>query len=76
MGKRVNPHRRLLARQQALRRLVAEHGNAADAGKLQQGRVRSPLNTKFSIGYHAPKFSPDPDRGHATGKGKATVNRY
>lgn len=63
MGKRVNPHRRLLARQQRLRldAALALQGSA-DRG-LQEGRVRSPLSTQFSVGYHAPKFLPDPDVG-------------
>lgn len=41
MGKRLNPHRRLLAAQAALRARLQVYGNAADAGKLQEGRVRS-----------------------------------
>jgi hypothetical protein len=58
MVKRLNPHRRLLAKQAAqLRAVRLEQSavNGADDAKLQQGRVRSPLNTKFSVGYHAPK---------------------
>lgn len=58
MAKRVNPHRRLLAEQMTLRRVVQSDGNAADRGKLQEGRVRSPLNpviqlTGYSVGRPA-----------------------
>ena len=43
MAKRLHPHRRLLARQAALKHAVqVEHGRDADVG-LQQGRVRSSL---------------------------------
>lgn len=47
MAKRVNPHRRLLAAQMALRRDLVSAGNAEDAGKLQEGAVRSPLTTIY-----------------------------
>ncbi len=54
MAKRLNPHRRLLARQAALR-ASAQRDSDPDRGMLQQGRVRSALTTIFSVGYHAPK---------------------
>lgn len=43
MPKRTNPHRRLLERQERIRVLAQVFGNAEDAGKLQEGRVRSSL---------------------------------
>lgn len=56
MAKRLNPHRRLLAKQAALRRALAEYGNASDAGKLQQGRVRSALSPVIQLtGYATPR---------------------
>lgn len=56
MPKRLNPHRRLLAAQAALRNVVQVYGNADDAGKLQEGRVRSPLNPVIQLtGYAVPK---------------------
>jgi len=60
MGKRVNPQRRLLAYQMALRRSLVEYGNAEDAGKLQEGRVRSHTNgfaVKVAIGRE-PNWTP------------------
>jgi len=75
MAKRMNPHRRLLAAQAKLRQTLAPLGNAEDAGKLQQGRVRSPVNTIFSVGYSAPNPVPWEGRGKlgsvARGKFKA-----
>lgn len=58
MSKRMNPHRRLLAKQEALRRNLQQLGNADDMGKLQEGRVRSALNpvihlTGYSVGRPA-----------------------
>jgi hypothetical protein len=56
MSKRLNPHRRLLAKQAALRRDLAEYGNASDVGKLQQGRVRSALSPVIHLsGYATPR---------------------
>lgn len=56
MSKRLNPHRRLLAKQAALRRDLAEYGNASDVGKLQQGRVRSALDPVIHLsGYSVPR---------------------
>jgi hypothetical protein len=55
MGKRLNPHRRLLADQAALLQRMWKHGNEADAGKLQEGRVRSgisPDNSKSGLRRH------------------------
>lgn len=49
MSKRLNPHRRLLARQMALRRAMVKDGNAADRGKLQEGRVRSHVENIYMI---------------------------
>lgn len=56
MGKRLNPHRRLLAKQaQALaaERLVQSVVNGEDMAKLQQGRVRSPLNPRVQLTQYA-----------------------
>lgn len=64
MAKRLNPHRRLLARQHALRQALACEGNAADAGKLQEGRVRSPLHPKVQLtAYANPRPVPWEGRG-------------
>lgn len=64
MSKRLNPHRRLLAKQAALRRDLAEYGNASDAGKLQEGRVRSALNPVIHLsGYAVPRPVPWEGRG-------------
>jgi hypothetical protein len=55
MGKRLNPHRRLLAAQAALLQRMRKHGNEADAGKLQEGRVRSSVaadNSKQGLRRH------------------------
>jgi hypothetical protein len=46
MGKRLNPHRRLLARQAALKQAAQNAGYEPDCGKLQQGIVRSALNLR------------------------------
>lgn len=55
MPKRLNPHRRLLAAQMALRRDLVKHSNP-DAGKLQEGNVRSPLNPVIHLsGYAVPR---------------------
>jgi hypothetical protein len=56
MGKRTNPHRRLLAKQaQALaaERLVQSATNGAEMAKLQQGRVRSPLDREVQLTTYA-----------------------
>ena len=63
MAKRKNPHRRLLAAQAKLRQTLQAAGNAEDAGKLQQGRVRSPVNTIYSVGYGKPNPVPWEGRG-------------
>lgn len=56
MSKRLNPHRRLLAKQAAIRREVQQHANAMDAGKLQEGRVRSSLSPAIQLtGYQTPR---------------------
>lgn len=61
MGKRLNPHRRLLAKQaQALaaERLRQSEINGADSAKLQQGRVRSPLNPRVQLTSYAVPCNP------------------
>lgn len=56
MAKRLNPHRRLLAKQASLRADVQQYGNASDTGKLQEGRVRSALNPVIHLsGYAVPR---------------------
>ena len=66
MAKRVNPHRRLLAAQAAARQLAQAYGNADDAGKLQQGVVRSPLNPVIQLtGYRVGKPAAWEGRGVA-----------
>lgn len=72
MGKRLNPHRRLLARQAALRKDAAMYANAPDAGKLQEGRVRSSLNPRVQhTAHHGPHFVPlAPMPSNGSGKGK------
>ena len=56
MSKRLNPHRRLLAKQNALRASLQVYGNADDAGKLQEGRVRSSLSPVIQLtGYATPR---------------------
>jgi hypothetical protein len=58
MAKRLSRFRRLAklaADSTRAARREKSLANGADDAKLQQGRVRSPLNTQFSIGYHAPK---------------------
>lgn len=56
MAKRVNPHRRLLAAQAALRNVVQAYGNSDDAGKLQEGRVRCALSPVIHLsGYKHPR---------------------
>ena len=56
MAKRLNPHRRLLAKQAALWRDLQQYGNASDAGKLQEGRVRSSLAPAIQLtGYATPR---------------------
>ncbi len=59
--KRLNPHRRLLARQAALKACVQSQGAAADAW-FQQGRVRSSLNPRVQRKTMIPPhFVPLPD---------------
>lgn len=58
MRKRLNPYRRAakIAEQVRLQaRSMTVAYNAETDAKLQQGRVRSPLNTMFNVGFHAPK---------------------
>lgn len=59
MGKRLNPHRRLLAKQAALlneHKQVQSVVQGADMAKLQQGRVRSPLAPRVQLTtYAAPR---------------------
>jgi len=73
MSKRLNPHRRLLARQAALLRAVRLEQstvNGVDDAKLQQGPVRSPLNTMFNVGFHAPKsVVPSPENMSSRSEG-------
>lgn len=59
MGKRVNPHRRMLAYQMALRRDLVKHGNSDDVGKLQQGRVRSQLRSIESKAFPKEHWKPE-----------------
>jgi hypothetical protein len=74
MAKRVNPHRRLLAAQAALRNAVQAYGNADDAGKLQQGRVRSPLTPVIQLtGYATPRPVPWEGRGK---RGKVVRGKF
>lgn len=85
MSKRLNPHRRLLARQAALRRSLAHYGNAADAGKLQDGRVRSsvaPDTSKSGLRRHLKykarphsKFGDEPPARPVI-PGSQRLNRY
>lgn len=64
MAKRLNPHRRLLAKQAALRRDVQVYGNASDVGKLQEGRVRSALSPVIQLtGYAVPRPVPWEGKG-------------
>ena len=61
MSKRMNPQRRLLAYQMALRRSLVVYGNSEDAGKLQEGPVRSHTNgfaAKVAIGRE-PNWTPE-----------------
>lgn len=68
MSKRLNPHRRLLAKQSALRVSLQQYGNASDAGKLQEGRVRSALSPVIQLtGYAHPRPAAWEGRGK-TGK--------
>lgn len=68
MSKRLNPHRRLLAKQAALRRDLQQYGNASDVGKLQEGRVRSALSPVIQLtGYAVPRPATCEGRGK-TGK--------
>lgn len=59
MSKRLNPHRRLLAAQAKVirdARLFQSELNGADMAKLQQGRVRSPLNPTVQLtSYRTPR---------------------
>lgn len=64
MGNRVNPHRRLLAAQAALKREL-QSGYDPDGGKLQQGRVRCALTRqarwiKPALRPHS-KFGDEPE---------------
>ena len=59
MSKRPNPHRRLLAKQARVLldvRLAQSAANGEDMAKLQQGRVRSPLNPRVQLtAYSTPR---------------------
>lgn len=81
MAKRLNPHRRLLARQAAIRQAMARFGNAEDAGKLQQGVVRSPMarsnplrHRKHMARPHS-KFGDEPPPRPVI-PGSQRINRY
>lgn len=85
MGKRLNPHRRLLAAQAALLQRMRVHGNEADAGKLQEGRVRSSVaadasksglrrHLKYQTRPHS-KFGDEPPERPVI-PGSAKVNRF
>ncbi len=73
MSKRLSRYRRLAklaAESTRAGRQEKSRVNGADDAKLQQGRVRSPLNTMFSIGYHAPKSGvPNPESMSARSEG-------
>jgi hypothetical protein len=81
MAKRLNPHRRLLAKQAALRNAVQLEAGDVDAGKLQKGRVRSPLaktnprrQYKYLVRPHSKFGDEPPDRPIIPGSAK--LNRY
>jgi hypothetical protein len=76
MAKRLNPRRRLLAKQAAVFNTVRKlHGapNDADAAKLQQGVVRSNLNgldrraQSKAKSSREPNWTPDGDRERPAG---------
>jgi hypothetical protein len=73
MSKRLNPYRRAAALAARIR-MDERQAKIASAGavdaKLQQGRVRSVLDTQFTIGYHAPKSGvPSPKRMSSRSEG-------
>ena len=70
MAKRLNPHRRLLAKQaEALKaaRLEQSQAHALEMAKLQQGAVRSTLAPRVQLtGYAIPRDAAWEGRGKAT----------